>query len=69
MKRLVSFMVAGMMTVLLTACGQQAPKQPDVKAAEPVQQQPAADKASEEKASEDKAAEDKAAESQPAAQQ
>ena len=45
MKRLVSFMVAGMMTVLLTACGQQAPKQPDVKAAEPVQQQPAADKA------------------------
>ena len=31
MKHLVALMVAGVMAVLLTGCGQQAPKQPDVK--------------------------------------
>ena len=58
MKKLVALVVAGMMSVLLTGCGQQAPKQPDVKtqvevqpavaaqpaAAQPAEAQPAAAK-------------------------
>ena len=36
MKKLVALVVAGMMSVLLTGCGQQAPKQPDVKAEQEV---------------------------------
>ncbi len=31
MKHLVTLMVAGVMAILLTGCGQEAPKQPDVK--------------------------------------
>ena len=58
MKQVIALMVAGVMAVLLTACGQQAPKQPDVKtqvevqpavaaqpaAAQPAEAQPAAAK-------------------------
>ena len=44
MRSLLTLMVAGAMAVLLTACGQQAPKQPEVKTqpvAAPAMQQPA----------------------------
>ena len=50
MKQVIALMVAGVMAVLLTACGQQQPKQPEVKpetAAQPAQQQPAVEKSAE----------------------